>query len=375
MRILSIFFFLLSLSFANSFSPEYHQKQLEILRNLDIDSAYISDLVFVDNKEELKSLHSKSLIHSAQNYYEFIPIIRQVLHDEEVPEELMYLAIVESGLKSASVSNAKAVGIWQFMEKTATSLGLKVDLYVDERRDPFKSSFAATKYLKNLKDEFGKWYLAILAYNCGNAKLRSAIKEAQSDDLSVLLDPEAKYLPLETRIFIKKILTLAFSAKNEDFLLKNDSYFVNYTREHNFAKVDVPTSVSLKDLAKISNISFEELKRYNPQFRYDFTPPNYDYYMYIPINKLLSYEKNYDPKKIAKVDTSIPKTKIYIVKQGDSLYSIAKKHKITVADIRKYNKIKKDHLSIKQKLIIPLKKEEIKYASVENKKTSKLRSR
>ena len=375
MRILFMILFFYSFSFANVFAPEYHQKQLEILRNLDIDSSYISDLVFLENKDELKRLHSKTLVLSAQNYYDVIPVIRKALHDEDVPEELMYLAIVESGLKSSSTSNAKAVGIWQFMENTARSLDLRVDLYIDERRDPFKSSIAAARYLKSLRDEFGKWYLAILAYNCGNAKLRQAIKQANSDELSVLLDPDAKYLPLETRNFIKKILTIAFLANNEDFVLTNDSYFVNYTKEHNFVKVEVPDSVSLKDLAKISDLSFDELKRYNPHFRYDFTPPNSKYYMYIPIDKVLLFEKNYNPKKIAKVDTTIPKTQIYIVKQGDSLYSIAKRCGTTVATLRKYNKIKKDHLSLKQKLIIPLKKEEIKYASISKKQNSRLNSK
>ncbi len=367
MKILFLIFFTFTFSFAHVFAPEYYQKQLEILRNLDIDSSYISDLIFLQNKGDMKRLHARSLITSAQSYYDLIPVIRKVLNDEGVPEELMYLAIVESGLKSASVSSAKAVGIWQFMERTAKSFDLRVDPYIDERKDPFKSSIAAARYLKDLRAEFGKWYLAILAYNCGNAKLRQAIKEAKSDDLSVLLDPDARYLPLETRIFIRKILTIAFLANNDDFVFKNDSYFVNYTKEHNFVRVDVPHSVSLRDLAKLSDLSLSELRKYNPQFRYDFTPPDTKNHIYIPIEKSLIFEKNYDPKKIAKVDTSIPRTQIYIVKKGDSLYSIAKRYKTTVATLRRYNKINKDHLSLKQKLIIPLQKEENKYASISKK--------
>mgnify|MGYP004619792597 FL=1 len=371
MRFLFFLFILSSCALANVFSPEYYENQAKVLRKLDIQTNYISDLVFVESKESIKKLHSRTLAHSTSEYYEFIPVIRQIIKENDLPKEFLYLAIVESGLKSHSASSAKATGIWQFMEKTAQSLNLRVDKYVDERKDPFKSTLAAANYLKDLRAEFGKWYLAILAYNCGNGKLRQAIKEAGSDDLVVLLDEEKKYLPQETRDFIKKILTLAFLANNEDFLFEQDRSISNLSLMHEFIKVQVPSAVSLKDLARVVDMPYEDLKKYNPHFRYDFTPPDTSYYMYIPLEKSLSYEKNYNPKKLAKVEIKIPDTQIYIVKSGDTLSGIAKKHGITVASIRANNKIKKDHLSLKQKLILPV-KVEFKYAANQNsKKTNK----
>lgn len=363
------------LLFANAFAPEYYKNQVEILRTLDIESSFIGDPVFVEAKSELKKLHSKTLVISAENNYEFIPVLRQIINEQDLPKEFLYLAIVESGLKTHSTSRTKAIGVWQFMENTAKSLDLRVDPYIDERKDVFKSTLAAANYLKSLKAEFGKWYLAILAYNCGNGKLRQAIKEAGSDDLSILLDADKKYIPLETRVFIRKILTLAFLANNEDFVFEQNSAFANYSLSHEFSKVRVPQSVSLRDLAKLADLDFAEFRRYNPHFRYDFTPPNGEVFVYLPLSKSESFSQKLDTTKLAKVDTTIPKTQIYIVKSGDSLYSIAKKYKISVASIRAYNKIKKNHLSIKQKLVIPIPKQEYNYAKTQNKTTAKLVSR
>nr|WP_246059021.1 lytic transglycosylase domain-containing protein [Campylobacter troglodytis] len=374
MRFVLILGLFLNSLLANVFSLEYYEAQTQLLKKFDIQSSYLSDLSFVENKENIKKLHSKTLAHSTKHYYEFIPAIRKIIKENDLPEEFLYLAIVESGLKAKSSSSAKAVGIWQFMEKTALSLNLRVDKYVDERRDPFKSTQAAANYLKDLKSEFGKWYLAILAYNCGSGKLKQAINEAQSDDLAILLDEDKKYLPLETRLFIKKILTLAFLAKNENFLFEQDRAISNLSTVNEFIKVQVPSSVSLKELSLFASLPLDELKRYNPHFRYDFTPPGPNYYMYIPLNKGLDFEKNYDPTKLAKLDIKISDTKIYTVKAGDTLTSIAKKHGITVAELRKHNKIKNDHLSLKQRLAIPSKlaKLELSYTKQNSKDLPKL---
>lgn len=361
MRLLTLFFALNTLIFANVFTPEYYKNQIQVLRGFDIESNYISDLVFVESAVDIRRIHSRTLSVSHSDFYEFLPSIRKIMKEQNLPKEFLYLAVVESGLKTQSTSRTRATGIWQFMEGTARIFNLRVDQYVDERRDPFKSTVAAAKYLKELKAEFGKWYLAILAYNCGGGRLRQAIREANSDDLAVLLDEEKAYLPTETRSFIKKILTIAFLANNEDFLF-DEKALANHALTNEFVKVIIPSQVSLKDLAKVAKMDFEQLKRYNPHFRYDFTPPS-EYYIYIPLEKRALFEQNYDPRKLAKVDIKLPRTIIYIVKSGDSLWSIARKHGISVAKIKEFNKIpKNNHLSIKQKLILPLPDNGYKYA-------------
>ncbi|EDO6951189.1 transglycosylase SLT domain-containing protein [Campylobacter coli] len=354
-KIIFCFILFYNFLFAQTTTPEFYERQMSVLRNLDIDPSFISDLAFVQSQQDLRSKHAPTLIDGIQNFSKVTPMIRKILAQQEVPEEILYLAMVESGLKAHSVSNAKAVGVWQFMQPTARNLGLRIDAYVDERRDPVKSTYAAVHYLKSLKEEFGKWYLALLAYNCGNGKLRQAIKQAGSDDLRVLIDPDKKYLSLETRNFIRKILTLAFLANDRDFLLDKDGALVNYALNNDFAKVDAPSSVALKDLAKNLNMDLATFKKYNPHFKHGFTPPGKGYYMYIPLNKVAFFDKNFKVEKLAKVDTTIPITKIYVVKSGDSLYKIAKKYNTSVEQIRELNKIAKNHLSINQKLIIPIK--------------------
>lgn len=354
-KIYAVLMMSFSLTFAQIYTLEHYEKQLNVLRNLDIQPHFISDLAFIEMKKELKAKHSQVLLNSVQNFLKLTPMIRKILAKEAVPDEILYLAMVESGLKTHSVSNAKAVGVWQFMKPTGKNLGLRIDAYVDERLDPVKSTYAAANYLKELKNEFGKWYLAILAYNCGSGKLRQAIKQAQTDDLKVLLDSEKKYLPLETRIFIHKILTLAFLANDKDFLLEKSASLMNYALNNDFVKVDVPSSVALKDLAKSLHMDLATFKKYNPQFRYSFTPPGKGYYMYIPLEKVAFFDATFKPQALSKVNTMIPMTKIHTVKAGDSLYKIAKIYNSSIEQIRELNKIKKNHISINQKLIIPLK--------------------
>lgn len=360
---------LFGMTFSQALSPEHYQKQVEILRNLDIDPSFMSNSIFVWQRQELESKHAGVLIRAMGKFSQITPMIRKILALEEIPEEILYLAMVESGLEVRSVSNAKAVGVWQFMKPTANKLGLRVDAYVDERMDLVKSTHAAAAYLKELRAEFGKWYLALLAYNCGNGKLRSAIKRAGGDDLALLLDGDKKYLSLETRNFMRKILTLAFLANDRDFLLQKDASLMNYALHNDFVRVDIPSSVALKDLARGAGMDLATLKKYNPQFRHSFTPPGEGYYMYIPLSKVAFFEKNFKNLKFAKVDTRIPSTRIYVVKSGDSLYKIAKAHNVSVENIRELNKIKKNHLSIHQKLIIPIKesknaKTKISYAKM-----------
>ncbi|KAA6233656.1 LysM peptidoglycan-binding domain-containing protein [Campylobacter sp. LR291e] len=350
-----------SCAFSQIYAPEHYENQLNVLRNLDIHPSFISDVIFVEARTDIESKHSKTLINSVQNFTKLTPMIRKILASEEVPEEILYLAMVESGLKSKSVSRAKAVGVWQFMQPTAKMLGLRIDSYVDERRDLVKSTHAAAQYLKDLKTEFGKWYLAILAYNCGSGKLRKAIAQAGTDELKVLIDHDKKYLALETRNYIRKILTLAFLSQDREFLLDKDESVMNYAVYNEFIKVDIPSSVALKDIAKSAKLDLDTLKKYNPQFKHSFTPPGNGYYMYIPLDKVANFNKYFEGESLSKVDTRLPvptrvtKNKIYIVKSGDTLSSISKKYGVKVKDIQNLNNLKGTKLSLKQKLILPTK--------------------
>ena len=170
-----------------------------------------------DEGKACKDSQIRTFTDALKNGYMYIPMVKEQIKKSGVPESFFYLAMIESGFSNHTVSNAKATGMWQFMEQTAKLHGLKVGQYVDERKDPVESTIAATTYLRTLKGQFGKWYLAAMAYNCGDGALRKAIQKAGTDDLVTLLDSEKKYLPAETRNFILKILRAAYIAKDADF--------------------------------------------------------------------------------------------------------------------------------------------------------------
>jgi membrane-bound lytic murein transglycosylase D len=197
----------------------------------------------------------------ASNFY--MPIFEQALETYNMPLELRYLPVIESGLNPNAISRVGATGLWQFMLATGKQYGLKVNSLVDERRDPIKASYAAAHYLRDLYKIFGDWNLVIAAYNCGPENINRAIHRAGGERDYWKIYP---YLPRETRGYVP------------DFIAAN--YIMNYYCEHNIcpmrtqlpAKSDtiiVTRDVHLKQVAAICNLSLEELRTLNPQYRRD----------------------------------------------------------------------------------------------------------
>lgn len=201
------------------------------------------------------------------NYY--LPIFEQALEAERLPLELKYLPVIESGLNPNAVSKHGATGLWQFMPATAGGLELEVNSLVDERRDPYASSKAAAKYLKNLYETYGDWSLAIAAYNCGPGAVNKAIRRAGTDPDKTDFWTIYKYLTPETRGYFPM-----FIAAN---------YVMNFYPKHNISPV-IPTKPLVTDtigvtnrihfnqISKILDIPVEELRILNPQYRADLIP-------------------------------------------------------------------------------------------------------
>ncbi|OBV28693.1 lytic transglycosylase [Helicobacter sp. CLO-3] len=281
--------------------------------------------------------------------YEFIPIIRSMIVQAGIPQEFLFLAMAESGFSSRAYSKKKAVGIWQFMPYTAKDLGLRIDDYVDERRDPIKSTQAAIKYLKYLHSATGEWYLAAMAYNCGLGRLQKAIARAGSSELEVLLDEEEKYLPAETRQYIKTILSMSLAFNNAQ-KMRDYEYLLNRGAMDTLAEVQVSGGTMLASIAVGAGMSLEEIKKYNHHLTYNFLPTNAkSYSIYIPYDRLAHFKQHFDPDKI-------PKSRFILhrVKKGESLASIAKRYNISVAEIKLTNNLAKPAIHANQKLIIPL---------------------
>ena len=292
----------------------------------------------------------KHFFHAMNEAYLFIPAIKNILSKYDVPQEFLYLAMAESNFQTKAYSNKRAAGLWQFMPKTAKLYHLKIDEYVDERRDLVKSTEAAAKYLSALHKRFGKWYLAAIAYNCGGGALNKAIKRAGTDKLSVLLDEKKRYIPKESRYYIRKIVALALIGNNEQFLMHSEyEYLLNRANAYSISTVKVAPGASLSRLSHIIHIPLKELKKLNRQLNYNFAPPySNGYNIYIPYIKLAEFKQKYRDTAIRNI------YKIHIVRNGESLGRIGKRYGVSYKVIKDFNHLHSNMLDVRQKLVIPI---------------------
>ena len=347
-----LFLLLLSLSLGANLTHQSNlKKELSLLESFDIQPIFLYDPVMNEMRKKACDLHKERHFFDAmEDAYLYIPAIKNILAKYNVPQEFLYLAMTESNFKIKAFSHKKASGLWQFMPATGRHYHLKIDDYVDERRDIIKSTQAAAKYLRALHRRFHKWYLAAIAYNCGEGKLNRAIKEAQSDELSVLLDTKKKYIPKESRLYIRKIIALALIGTDEEFLQSSEyGYLLNRANASFVTSVKVPGGESLQRVAKLIDMPLEELQKLNRHLRYDFVPPyKKNYVVYIPYEKLSDFKQKYHKKSIQNI------YKIYIVKHGDNLSRIGKKYGVSYRMIMDFNKLHTSRLRLRQKLIIPI---------------------
>ena len=333
-----------------NFTSNY-TKEIAILESFDIEASFLYDPIMNRMKNSNKTIYKdKRFFQAMDDAYLFIPAIKSILAKHNIPAEFLFLAMAESHFSTRAYSAKRASGLWQFMPGTGKLYGLKIDQYVDERRDFIKSTEAAAQYLSNLYERFGKWYLAAIAYNCGGGRLSQAIKMAKSDELPVLLNPKKRYLPRESRLYIRKIVALAMMGNDEQFLLKSEyEHLLNRANAYSIATVKVPRGESLKRVSKLVGIPLNELQKLNRHLKYDFVPPyigGYD--IYIPYIKLSEFKQKYFKEKIQNI------YKVHIVKSGDTLYDIGKKYNVSYNMIRDFNNLRTNVINLNQKLIIPI---------------------
>ena len=349
-RYIFILFFPLFLSANLTYETNYN-KELAVLDSFDIEPSFLYDPFMNEMKENTLS-KDKHFFRAMKDAYLFIPAIKNTLSKYNVPQEFLYLAMAESNFHTKAYSNKRAAGLWQFMPKTAKLYKLKIDEYVDERRDLIKSTEAAAKYLSFLHKKFGKWYLAAIAYNCGGGRLNKAIKKAGTDDISVLLDPKKKFIPRESRNYIRKIVALALIGSDEQYLLHSEyEYLLNRANAYSISTVKLSSGESLSRISKLIHIPLKELKKLNRHLKYDFVPPyakGYD--VYIPYIKLAEFKQKYKRAPMGKI------YKVHTVTRGDNLSYIGKKYGVSYRVIKDFNHLKSNRLRLRQKLIIPIPK-------------------
>ena len=275
------------------------------------------------------------------------PLVADIFSEFNLPSDLVYLSLVESGFNPHAYSRARAMGPWQFMKGTARLYGLRVDRYVDERRDPIKSTIAAARYLRDLYDLFGAWPLAMAAYNAGEGKVMRALQKARADSFGEIA--RTKHLRRETKEYVPRFMAATIIAKNPDQF----GFIQEPPPPHDFEEVIVGRSVHLQAVAAASGVSFYELRRLNPELRLDATPPDdRSYHLKVPVGTRGKVEQALErvPSWKPSAVIVVKKTKnrlepkgdargSYRVRVGDSLWTIAKRFNLTVAQLKARNAV------------------------------------
>lgn len=269
----------------------------------------------------------------------FLGLVKQTLRDEGVPEDLAYVALIESGFNSTARSHARAVGYWQFIRGTGERYGLKVNSLVDERRDPIKSTVAAARYLKSLYNLFGSWHLAFAAYNVGENRVKYQVMKHQTRDLWELI--RLGGLPAETKQYVPKFIAARMIAKHpEKYGFKN----LQFEEPITFETVKVDHPISLSQVAHSLQIPVAELKVRNPMYRTDLVPMNSSGFaeVRVPVEFVASapvaiLKSRVSPRHLAVAQAIDPDFVIYKVKRGDTLASIAQRFGTRISQIRSLN--------------------------------------
>jgi len=279
-------------------------------------------------------------------YSQYGPMLREILKEYELPEELVYLAMIESGLNPKAYSRANAAGMWQFVYSTGKIYGLRRTWYVDERRDPEKSTHAAAKYLLDLYKEFDHWYLALAAYNGGPGRVQRSTRLHQTSDFWQLHS-----LPRETRNYIPYYLAAAIISSNP----KEYGFKAPQIKQLQYEYVEIDQSADLAVLARSAGVTLKTLKEYNPELRQSATPVDVTYRLRIPTEKKDKFLAEFNA--LPADQRFAPQHVVHKVRRGESLWTISKKYRVSIHDLAAVNKIRNRHrLSVGQKLTIPVRR-------------------
>ena len=324
---------------------------------------------FIELYSVQRQRSSSVILGLAQYYY---PWMKAIFDKYDLPEELVYITIIESALNPTAVSPAGATGIWQFMYGTGKLYGLEVTSYVDDRRDPYKATDAAARHFRDLYNIFGDWGLAISAYNCGAGNVRKAIQRSggKTDFWSV-----CNYLPRETQNYFPAFI--------------GAMYMMTYHNLYGIqpANISIPLDVDtimiqkethFQQIANVLNVSYDEIKSLNPQYKKDIIPafnqpmpvrlrsndilhyiamcdsiPKYNYDTYFnPTKNLNLVAANGTVTDDGMMIVQQTPNKYHVVKKGETLGKIAAKYHTTVNSLKSMNHLRSTNLRVGQKLLV-----------------------
>lgn len=294
----------------------------------------------------------------------YFPLFEEALAKQNVPLEIKYLAVVESALNPKAVSRMGATGLWQFMYQTGKQYNLKIDSYVDDRSDPLKASEAAAQYMTNMYAIFGDWDLVLASYNSGPGNVAKAIRRSggQQNYWNI-----RKNLPKETQGYVPAFLATMYIYEyhKEHGIVPNRAAIKHFGTD----TIMIKKQMSFKQISDLLDVPVAQLQLLNPSYKMNLVPFYHDepHFLRLPMDKIAVFTSNEDKiyayaqrevdfrekpfqvtKAIVARDTlnytqqqiTLPKTKYYTVKRGDNLGEIADKYNVTVADIKKWNRLK-----------------------------------
>lgn len=323
--------------------PDYNLPESDIPLTINSKVAYFIDYFQTSGR----SWFGKWLARSER----YIPMMKEILKKEGLPEDLVYLAMIESGFSPHAYSRASAVGPWQFIAGTGKRYSLRIDQWIDERRDPLKSTIAAAMYLKELYSLFNKdWYLAAAGYNAGENKILRAIEMYESRDFWQL--SQGTYLKRETKDYVPKLLAAAIIAKEP---AKYGFADVAYLPPIEFDTVAIPSRTDLELAAKLLNVSLETIRELNPELRRWCTPPDYPgYELKIPKGMrerfLVEYAKVPEDRRFTEKVEYVR----YRAGRHDTLESIARRFGAGVDEIVTLNGLDKSRRLRGKVLMVPV---------------------
>ena len=273
----------------------------------------------------------------------YLPMIARILSEQGLPGEFASLALIESAFSPDATSPNGAAGLWQFVSSTARKYGLRIDRWVDERRDPVKSTYAAAAYLKDLHEYFGKWYLATAAYNAGLGAIDKAMQTPGAKNLWGM--SEKAKLSDETRNFVPRFVAVALITTNPE---KYGFEEVPYEEPLDYEEVEVRGHLTLQEIARMAESNLQVIQELNPALLRNSTPPEGDFTVKLPAGKGLVFAGAYESAK--ERDKEPIQVVTHEVRRGETLFSIARRYGQQVRSLMELNGLSSPRVRIGQLL-------------------------
>jgi membrane-bound lytic murein transglycosylase D len=282
------------------------------------------------------------------------PMIRERLQRESLPGDLVYLALIESGFSNTATSRAKAVGMWQFMKATGKGYSLRIDSWVDERRDPFRATDAAVKHLRDLNRRFNSLYLAAAAYNAGSGKVSRGLgrlpdeeSDTANSDATFFRLYDTKLLKRETKDYVPKLIAAALIAKQPE----RYGFKVEPETAITYDSIIVPDMTGLDVLARLADTTVAAIRELNPQYLRLATPPK--------TRSVVRLPAGHGPMTVAAYAELPPRQRVtfveHFVARGETLSGIAVRYRVSQAMLLASNpKVKSRRLQIGQRVVVPM---------------------